>query len=536
MGATGEHAEVEIDEGLVRALTQDLTAAGFSVDGVDSLLGPMAAGALRRDEIAAARWTLERQPPGPLALLVRLFLFGDWCLAEDVDEALPQCRTSGLARLGLVEVATTDAVAEVHAAFDLRPYRQSDQAADWWVVSDLGEENTGSVLDLEHVIGIGQASLLLAQATVPRPVQAALDLGTGCGVQALHLRTHAASVTATDLSERARQVARLTFALNGLTDIEVLGGDLLTPVAGRSFDLVVSNPPFVITPRDRKVPTYTYRDAGRVGDRLVSDLIADVGEVLAPGGLAQMLGNWEIRDGRSWTERVGGWLERATGPDGGPLDAWIIQRDVLDPAQYAQLWARDGGVQSARSHEALVRAWLDDLAGREVTAVGMGLILLRRPGPGTRPLRYLEEVLSPIRGPLGAHLDACWQAHDRLPATDAGLLDTRLTVGDVIEQRDHLPGAGDPTGILLRQNDGFGRQVRVDTALAAVVGACDGTLTLGQITGAVADLLDLSGPELDATVPSAVRDLVIQGFLGVAASSAESSGQPPTPGVGTTPR
>ena len=45
----------------------------------------MAAAALRRDEVAAARWALQAQPPGPLVTLVRLFLLGDWCLAEDVD-------------------------------------------------------------------------------------------------------------------------------------------------------------------------------------------------------------------------------------------------------------------------------------------------------------------------------------------------------------------------------------------------------------------------------------------------------------------
>ena len=513
MAATGEQAGVVIDEPLVRALAQDLTGAGFSVAGIDALFGPMAAAALRRDEVAAARWALQAQPPGPLVTLVRLFLLGDWCLAEDVDAALPSCRTGGLSRLGLVEVATTDAVTEVHAAFDLRPYRQADLDADWWVVSDLEEESTGAVLDLEHVIGIGEASLTLARATVRRPVRAALDLGTGCGVQALHLHTHADTVTATDVSERAGQVAALTFALNGLTDIELLGGDLLAPVAGRSFDLVVSNPPFVITPRDRDVPTYTYRDAGRVGDGLVADLIRDVGKVLTPGGLAQMLGNWEIRQGQSWTDRVTGWLAEATGPDGEPLDAWIIQRDVLDLAQYAQMWARDGGVQSTRTHEALVRAWLDDLADREVTAVGMGLIMLRRPGPGTRPLRRLEEVLTPTSGPLGAHLDACWQAHDRLPGTDEDLLGTVLTVTDVVEQRDHVPGAAEPTRILLRQTDGFGRHAQVDAALAAVVGACDGTLTLGRITDAVAELLGLPGPDLAADTATAVRSLVLEGFL-----------------------
>lgn len=499
----------------VSRLRDDLAAADFTVDGVDQLLGPMASAALRRDELAVARWVLDGHddPPG-LAALVRLFLLGDWCLAQEIDAALPRCGSAGLAVLGLVETATTDAVAEVHATFDLRPYRQSDHERDWWVVSDLGEETTGAELDLEHVIGIGQASLTLAQATVRRAVGSALDLGTGCGVQALHLHTHAGQVTATDLSARARQVAALTFALNGLDDIDLLGGDMLTPVRGRGFDLVVSNPPFVITPRVEDIPTYTYRDGGRVGDGVVADLVRDVGTVLNPGGIAQFLGNWEIRAGQDWTTRVGRWLDQAVDGDGVPLDSWVIQRDVLDPAQYAQLWARDGGVTSTRTHERLVRAWLDDLSARDVQAIGMGLVMLRRPGPDTAPLRRLEEVLSPPLGPLGAHLDRCWQAHDALPQTDTGLLDCAPVLAEgVLEERLHRPGAADPQTIVYRQGDGFGRRARVDTVTAAVLGACDGTLTLGQICDAVAQLTELPVASVVAATAATVRGLAVDGFL-----------------------
>ncbi len=73
----------------------------------------------------------------------------------------------------------------------------------------------------------------------------ALDVGTGCGVQALHLSEHSAAVTATDLSDRALRMAATTAALNGRR-WELLQGSLLEPVGQRRFDLIVSNPPFIV--------------------------------------------------------------------------------------------------------------------------------------------------------------------------------------------------------------------------------------------------------------------------------------------------
>ena len=118
---------------------------------------------------------------------------------------------------------------------------------------------------------------------------------------------------------------------------------------------------------------------------------------------------------------MGRWLDDASASLGEPLDAWVVQRDVQDPAQYAETWIRDGGLASGAQYEAMYRAWLDDLESRRVESVGFGLVTLRRPGPGTRPLRRVEELAAPAAPGLGDHLDACLAAHDALPDGD-GLL------------------------------------------------------------------------------------------------------------------
>jgi len=286
---------------------------------------------------------------------------------------------------------------------------------------------------------------------------------------------------------------------------------MLEPVAGDTFDLVVSNPPFVITPRRADVPAYDYRDGGRAGDDLVRDLVTGVGDVLAPGGVAQLLANWEVRDGEDWDERIGAWV------DASGLDAWVVLRDQQDPAQYAETWIRDGGTTPADRSTWTARygAWLDDLASRDVASVGFGVVTLRRPVTGPPTLRRLESQTGPVRQPLGPVISAALAAHDAVSGLSAeDLAGLRLTVApDVTEERYLQPGAVDPRVVLLRQGRGFGRTVQAGTALAAFVGACDGELTAGQIVGALGALLDVPASDVAADVLPTVRGLLTDGLL-----------------------
>ncbi|WP_086149142.1 methyltransferase [Cellulosimicrobium sp. KWT-B] len=519
-------------------LREDLAAAGFTVDGVERVLGPVASAALHREQAVPARRALRdrgREGADPTAALAALFLLGDDVPRRALDAALGRTGVDGARRLGLVEAAGAGDDDAVRALVDLRPYAATDAAGPvtWWLSSDLGELATGRRLAPDHVLGAGGASLTLAQVTVRTPVGRVLDLGTGCGIQALHAARHARAVVGTDISRRALGFAAFNAALDAAFDeasgpaagaaphgpatgrVELREGSMLEPVAGERFDLVVSNPPFVITPRAAggALLDYEYRDGGRSGDDLVRDLVTGVGAVLEPGGVAQLLGNWEHRRGVPWDERVGAWLDEAG------LDGWAVQREVLDPAEYAETWIRDGGTTPEREPAAWAAAygaWLDDFAARDVEAVGFGIVTLRRPLAGARPtLRRLEEHTGSVRQPLGAHLAASLAAHDWLAARDdAALAGERLAVApDVTEERFHTPGAPDPTVVLLRQGDGLGRAVRATTGLAALVGASDGELTVGQLVGAIAALFEVGAEDLAGELLPDVRGLVRDGFL-----------------------
>ena len=515
------------------ALRADLERAEFTVDGVADLLGDLATAALYREQAVPARRAVEAavggRAPGtwdPRATLARLFLLGGSVPRAALDAALPTVRADGAERTGLVVAAGQGADDAVRAAVDLSPYDATDATGDvrWWLASDLGELARGGAIATDHVLGAGGASLTLAQVTMRGPVGRVLDLGTGCGIQALHASRHSRSVVGTDISARALAFARFNAGLN-LGDpsaFDLRLGSMLDPVAGESFDLVVSNPPFVITPHagaagqavHDAIGDFEYRDGGRAGDDLVRDLITTVGDVLAPGGTAQLLGNWEHRRGVPWEGRVGAWLE------GTGLHGWVIQREVLDPAEYAETWIRDGGTTPDRDPGAWVAAdgaWLDDFASRDVEAVGFGIVTLRKPVSTGEDglLRRLEEHTGSVRQPLGAHLAASLAAHDWLAArTDDALAAERLVVApDVTEERYLTPGQPDPNVVVVRQGDGLGRGVHASSPLAALVGACDGDLTVGQISGAIAALFDVDAGALRAELLPAVRGLVRDGFL-----------------------
>lgn len=523
---------------LIARLAQALEEVGFRGESIAALLGEAAAEALARDQAAPALLVLEslraqsapESPEARLGAVVELFLLARPIPEVALERALPAVAPRELAELGLIEVSGQDVLSrvdlDVHDAGDLHLV----------VASDLtGFQRPEAALRPDHVLGIGGASQTLVQITDPRPVGRALDLGTGCGIQSFHLLRRAEHVVATDLSERALAFARFNLVLNaealGLDPqdlearIELRQGSLLEPVAGERFDLVATNPPFVITPRTAQEDDgqrYTYRDGGRSGDDLVRELISSLDQVLAPGGSAHLLANWEIPAGeqpleRSWSQRVRSWIPQE-------LDAWVIQRETESPEAYAETWLRDASQHLDRArYEAAYADYLRDFASRDTAGIGFGWLRLDRPdsAPGARgPRRRVESLPHPVQQPVGAVLAEAIARQELLDRLGPDWTELRLIVPEhVTEERHQRPGAEDPSVILLRQGAGLQRTSVLTSATAGLVGACDGELSVAQIVGALAALLDWEpgadgGPSAEAAaVLEEVRRLLIDDFL-----------------------
>ncbi|WP_392671454.1 methyltransferase [Streptomyces sp. LN785] len=482
-------------------LREALLAADFTADGLLDLLGAPAYAALARSEtVPALRAT---RGDSPLDTLVRLFLLQRPVPCEQARVALPldECIEDGWV------VREGD---EVRATVDVRPY-SGPETQDWFIVSDLGcaVGGAGGIRSHEEgvVLGVGGASSTLAGITVRGPVASALDLGTGSGVQALHAAQHATRVTATDLNPRALAFTRLTLALSGAAPADLREGSLFEPVGTETYDLIVSNPPFVISPGAR----LTYRDGGMGGDDLCRTLVQQAGDRLADGGYAQFLANWQHVEGEEWQSRLRSWVPRG-------CDAWIIQREVQDITQYAELWLRDSGDHRTDPVEYAARydAWLDEFEALKTKAVGFGWITLRKSESAVEnPSIVIEEWPHPVEQPLGEAVEAHFARQDYLRThDDAALLADHFTLApEVVQEQVGLPGAEDPEHVVLRQNRGMRRATKVDAVGAGFAGVCDGTLPAGRILDAIAQLMNEDPVLLRDRTPQAIRLLVEEGFL-----------------------
>ncbi|GAA2800352.1 DUF7059 domain-containing protein [Saccharopolyspora taberi] len=477
-------------------------AARYDADGVVDLLGAEAHAALGRGEpVPALRASTDA---GALGTLVRLFLLGTAEPTAAVADALRPLPLDEAHAAGLLR---TDGDA-VRAGLDVRPHGAGDES--WWVVSDLDSElrGDGRPVDPDHVLGVGHASLSLVRATSRRPVGSLLDLGTGCGVQALHASTHAERITATDVSERALALAEATFRLNRV-EVELVRGEWFEPVRGRRFDQVVCNPPFVVGPARTD---FTYRDSGLAGDDASALVVRQLPSFLNEGGTGQLLASWLHRGGEDWEDRVSRWL-----PPGG-VDAWFVQRDIADPELYVGTWLRDAGYD-ARSPEGQRKAaeWLDWFEANDVEGVGFGFVTLRRTD-AARGEVVCEDLRHAFDDPLGPESDGWLRRVDWLRAhgsTEALLASRLVTAPTTVLEQVSSPSDEGWENVVhrLHRTDGPGWQHEVDDLGVRLLAGCRGAMPVGDLVELLALGCGEDVTELTAAAVPMLRELIRHGMV-----------------------
>lgn len=491
-----------IDTGVLDALGADMRSAGYTVDGVAELLGADANAAFGTGVSWPALRVTEAVPDGrlPLAVLVRLFLLGTSESRDRVRRAFPSADPEELVTASVLEPAGANTF---RAALDIRPH--SDGAHDSLVVSDQDAAMRSGPVRHDHVLGVGGASVSLARAVIRTPVNRALDLGTGCGIQALHMDSHCADIVATDTNERALALAAATARLNGMS-WDLRQGSVFDPVAGERFDLIVSNPPFVVGPGARD---YIYRDSGMAGDALCRQIVEQVGDHLTPGGTAHVMANWIVREGHDWRERVQGWLA------GTGLHAWVVQRELADPTRYVSLWLADAG-ETPEQTAKRGGEWLDWFAEQDISGIGMGLITLRVPRDGEQPEQILEEITGADELVTGPEADAFFARRAYLRDTsDDQLLAARLSTAPVFLEEQSLPGPDgwQQVGAAVRRPGGPAAVIGVDEVLRALLAGCRGEVPLGVLIDLLASHHDVDAGALAGAALPEVREAIGRGIL-----------------------
>jgi methylase of polypeptide subunit release factors len=357
----------------------------------------------------------------------------------------------------------------------------------------------------ELVLWPNPTSKFLGRFAVSRHSRATLDLGTGSGILSLGASRYSDAVVSTDLNSRAVDCARFNARLNGIENIEVLEGDCFAPVEGRQFDLILSNPPFFITPQT----DYMFCDNPMDLDGLCRRLVKECPEHLNEGGYMQMLCEWAQIKGQPWEERIAEWLQ------GTGCDAWVMKGVTQDPEEYAQHRIRETSPDPSQDSESYGQ-YMDYYRRSGVQAIHDGLIVMRRRS-GQNFVRI--EVVPPApSGNLGEMILSTFAAHDLLRenASDEKLLRLSPRLADHVRLEQTCIAADaqwKAEALNLRLTSGFPFHVAVQPLVAEFLVTCDGTRTMGSAIQDFAAKLDTPRETVQAECISMIRKLIERGIM-----------------------
>jgi methylase of polypeptide subunit release factors len=435
-------------------------------------------------------------PVEPLATLVRLFMLGQDVLSGEFERRVGD-RAEAFSEAGLLKVRG----GRVAAAVALTPWRGRIVAHDPDPPGDLWPG---------HVTGPNPAAETLTQLMINTPVSRALDVGTGSGVLALAASTFADHVVATDVNATALDYAGLTAGLSGATNIETREGTLFDPVAHERFGLVVSNPPFLISPETELL----FRHSPMDRDKLSATVVRDAAMHLDEGGYAIVLANWIQEPGGPWADVPASWT-RDTG-----CDTLLLLHGIEDPLAYAVRWnLRLQQLAPDRFAETLA-SWLEYYRREKIESLASGVVILRR-RVGPNWLHGLE-ISAETRGTASAHLQAIVAAQDYLARSpsDDELLATAFVIPEVHRLNQSLRSRGSEYVVeatSLSLEEGLGTSATIEPELVPVLLRLDGSQLLAEAVRDVAALTEADPDGLADRAVAFILDLLRRGFAAPAA-------------------
>lgn len=361
-------------------------SAGYSdqrLREITGLLVPPPRELLPPATLAALEETAE-----PLRSLGRLFYLGLPCNAATTRKALAGeflsiCIDSGLLKEESENIVPRTLIVPVQGtllASDLQLLQSQDEA--------------------QFVPTLCDAALHLNLVRAQSPVQRVLDLCCGFGLHGLLASQTANEVVATDVNPRAESFVRFNASLNGRDNVTATTGDLLSAVEGQRFDLILCNPPFILSPES--VTTYRFNPLEL--DGFVRQLFAQIPDRLADGGILQSICEWVEVEGTDVNERLASWFE------GCGCDAWIIPANRQVPESYATTALR----QTITAPDELaceVSRWCDYFAEKRVRAIHGGFVFLRRREDENHWIDFTQ-LTQPIRQEIGDAIERGFETRD----------------------------------------------------------------------------------------------------------------------------
>jgi SAM-dependent methyltransferase len=479
-----------------RRAADALRRVGFTHRGVSATLhAELGYESVKQDRLRHAWRALSDTP---LHALVNVFMLGLPAPARSFAAAVAPTTPDAWAQAGLIGL-DGDAVA---GRIDLRPL------PDFWLAADREPCEPQDVVRRDHVMGAGTSTLKLSLLTIRRRVGSVLDMGAGGGFMAMLAAKHAGRVVASDISPRAADFARFNARLNAIDNIEPACGDLFAPVSNQRFDLIVSNPPYVISPES----SFIYRDGGMTGDTFIQRFIREAPAAMSAGGFCQFGATWAEHRGEDWKQRLRGWF------DGAGCDVWVMREVAFDPGEYAAAWVDPTRALPLAQRLEAHRQWMRCYGEQSIQAISTGFVFMRRREASSS--RFVaDDAMPQMLGACGDDVLRRFETRDRLDAMgDDGLLNaaphvdpaTRLT-----QQLELRHGRWSPAHAELTRTAGFATTAEVDALVAAALSLCNGQRTMREIAAAMAQN---EGLDVNAVTPALLnvfRVLIERGFVRV---------------------
>ena len=473
MQPVGTGLKEMVDVNAARIVGETLRTAGYTEAAITDMLGDDAFAARKKDLPVLLR----RVPATRLGTVVRAFFLVQPVPTADLTKAIGERGVGALEAAGIADVGD-----EVAVQMRILP------VADLLVASDDDPTHEDD-LRTDFVAAYTAASRL-ADSLTPRPeVERALDVGTGSGVHALLAARHAKVVIATDVNVRALAYTELNAALNGVRNIECREGSLFEPVEGETFDLIVCNAPYVVSPETR----WAYRDGGFGADDVSQRVVTTAAEHLRDGGYAALLVSWLGFDEGKQDVRPLEWTD-ATG-----CDTWILPIWGGDPLTHASTW-NDHLVDDSEAYEQAIADWTSYLGNLGVHWVSEGGILLHRRDGAMEHTSRIDQVDEEDLEDAGDQILRAFESRAVLAGMDSDdeLLDANVAVAGPVRLELSLEPEGTGTIVMradVNLDEGTHPSLEVSADMIEVIAALDGAKRYGEVIESVASSLDFTPAE-----------------------------------------
>ncbi len=428
-------------------------------------------------------------------LLARCFFLGQSTSAEAVA-ALPADILALLQQCGLL---CRDGAGWRPAAL-LAPCRGLWLASDTYAYCEIPQAR-------DYVMPLNEPALALLDFAMPCDGGRVLDLCSGSLLHGLAAST-ASTVVGSDLNPRAALFGAFNAALNSREGVTCVTGDLFSPVAGQRFDLILSNPPFVISPGS----DHPFRENPLELDDFCRRLVTEVGEHLNEGGFCQIICEWVELEGQPWEERLGNWLR-----DSG-CDAWVLAANRQLPQTYAREWVADTSHEPGPPARERYAEWLQYLTARHVAAVHGGLICLRRRSGGENWINFSRIEAGLPDKSIGLSVRQGFRNRDFLHAhqSDATMLDAGLVIAPgarLASETVWRDGGWQTDSMVLSVDDGIPVRIGLDPNVAALIERLERHPTLAEAIVDFAGVQGLPAAEITGQCLGVLRRLLEQGCL-----------------------